>query len=94
MPDKTFFSQVNLFNALSHYKRLQIVNLLHKDELSVSEIHRKLGYSQSNISQHLMTLRKGGVVKTKREGKRVFYKLSTKRLIKLCDLINQIIKTE
>lgn len=95
MKSKNRYSlQANLFKTLSHYKRVQIIQLLRKSELSVSEIHKKLGYSQSNISQHLMLLRGNNIVEARKDGKRVFYKIRTKKLIKLCDLINKILDSD
>ncbi|MBN1354157.1 MAG: winged helix-turn-helix transcriptional regulator [Candidatus Omnitrophica bacterium] len=53
--------------------RLRIINLLSKQELNVTELHKILGSSQSNISKHLARLRLTGVVGDFRKGFNVYY---------------------
>ena len=61
--------------ALSDPTRLRIVSLLEKDELSVNELQEITRMGQSRISTHLGLLQDSGVVQSRREGKRTFYKL-------------------
>jgi ubiquinone/menaquinone biosynthesis C-methylase UbiE/DNA-binding transcriptional ArsR family regulator len=61
--------------ALSDATRLRIIALLEKDELSVNELQEITGLGQSRISTHLGLLQESGMVKSRREGKRVFYQL-------------------
>jgi ArsR family transcriptional regulator len=62
--------------ALSDPTRLRIVALLETDELSVNELQEITRMGQSRISTHLGLLQDSGLVKSRREGKRTFYKLS------------------
>ncbi len=62
--------------ALSDPTRLRIVALLEKDELSVNELQDIARMGQSRISTHLGLLQDSGLVQSRREGKRTFYKLS------------------
>jgi DNA-binding transcriptional ArsR family regulator len=64
-----------LFNVLSHPHRIQIVEELRKDELDVKALEEELGISHSRVSQHLSLLRNHDVVKSRREGRHVFYSL-------------------
>jgi ubiquinone/menaquinone biosynthesis C-methylase UbiE len=61
--------------ALSDPTRLRIVALLEKDELSVNELQEITRMGQSRISTHLGLLQDSGLVQSRREGKRTFYKL-------------------
>jgi ArsR family transcriptional regulator len=61
--------------ALSDATRLRIVALLEKDELSVNELQEVTRMGQSRISTHLGLLQDSGLVQSRREGKRTFYKL-------------------
>src|SRR5690348_1613770 len=61
--------------ALSDPTRLRIVALLQKDELSVNELQEITRMGQSRISTHLGLLQDAGLVQSRREGKRTFYKL-------------------
>jgi len=62
--------------ALSDATRLRIVALLERDELSVNELQEVTRMGQSRISTHLGLLAECGLVKSRREGKRTFYKLN------------------
>ena len=62
--------------ALSDPTRLRIVALLERDELSVNELQEITRMGQSRISTHLGLLQESGLVHSRREGKRTFYKLN------------------
>ncbi len=62
--------------ALSDPTRLRIVALLEKDELSVNELQEITRMGQSRISTHLGLLQDSGLVQSRREGKRTFYRLN------------------
>ena len=63
--------------ALSDATRLRIVALLERDELSVNELQEITRLGQSRISTHLGLLQDSGLVQSRREGKRTFYKLNS-----------------
>ncbi len=69
-------STLKFLRALSDPTRLRIVALLDKDELSVHELQEITRMGQSRISTHLGLLQDSGLVESRREGKRTFYKLS------------------
>lgn len=62
--------------ALSDPTRLRIVALLEKDELSVNELQEITRMGQSRISTHLGLLQDSGLVQSRRDGKRSFYRLN------------------
>jgi len=64
--------------ALSDATRLRIVALLERDELSVNELQEITRMGQSRISTHLGLLADCDLVKSRRDGKRTFYKLNPK----------------
>src|SRR4051812_24735247 len=69
-------STLKSLRALSDPTRLRIVALLEKDELSVNELQEITRMGQSRISTHLGLLQDSGLVQSRREGKRTFYKLN------------------
>ena len=69
-------STLKSLRALSDPTRLRIVALLEKDELSVNELQEITRMGQSRISTHLGLLQDSGLVRSRREGKRTFYKLN------------------
>jgi ubiquinone/menaquinone biosynthesis C-methylase UbiE/DNA-binding transcriptional ArsR family regulator len=62
--------------ALSDATRLRIIALLEKDELSVQELQEISRLGQSRISTHLGLLQESGLLQSRREGKRAFYRLN------------------
>jgi ArsR family transcriptional regulator len=69
-------STLKAFRALGDATRLRILALLEKDELSVAELQEITRMGQSRISTHLGLLQDSGLVQSRREGKRTFYKLN------------------
>src|SRR5436190_19119803 len=69
-------STLTSLRALSDTPRLRIVALLEKDELSVNELQEVTRMGQSRISTHLGLLLDSGLVQSRREGKRTFYRLN------------------
>ena len=63
--------------ALSDPTRLRIVALLERSELSVNELQDITRMGQSRISTHLGLLQDAGLLESRREGKRAFYKINT-----------------
>jgi ubiquinone/menaquinone biosynthesis C-methylase UbiE/DNA-binding transcriptional ArsR family regulator len=62
--------------ALSDPTRLRIVALLERDELAVAELQEITRLGQSRISTHLGLLQDAGLVQSRRDGKRTFYRLN------------------
>jgi ArsR family transcriptional regulator len=70
----------DLFKALAHPTRLQILDLLRGGEVCVCHIEAALDKRQAYISQQLMTLREAGLVDTRRDGLQIYYRLADDRL--------------
>ncbi len=64
------------FKALGDGSRLRILNLLLEGELCVCDIQRVLGMRQPHASRHLAYLKNSGLVRDRREGYRVYYRLA------------------
>lgn len=67
------FAQI--YKALAHPKRLEILSVLLNKDLSVNDLSQQLKKRQSNVSQHMQILRKNNLVVSKRVGKRQIYEL-------------------
>jgi DNA-binding transcriptional ArsR family regulator len=66
-----------LLTAMSNPKRLLILCNLVSEERSVGELAKIVGLEQSPLSQHLSKLRALGLVKARRDGQTVFYRLAS-----------------
>lgn len=76
--------------GLADPKRLLIINELRDGERSVTEICESLGLPQANVSQHLATLREKGLVRNRKDGQRVFYSLTSEKIIQAMDLLREV----
>ncbi|MBU0689245.1 MAG: metalloregulator ArsR/SmtB family transcription factor [Gammaproteobacteria bacterium] len=76
--------------AIAHPLRLKVLCVLSDGELSVQEIVDSVGTSQSNISQHLAILRDKGVLATRKEANRVFYRIGDPRTVKLVGMMRDV----
>src|SRR4030095_15055052 len=68
--------------AMAHPLRLKILCLVGNQELSVLEIVDAVGTTQSNISQHLAVLRGNGILKSRKDANKVFYRIEDPRVLK------------
>lgn len=76
--------------AIAHPLRLKVLCVLSEGELSVQEIVDSVGTSQSNISQHLAILRDKGVLTTRKDANRVFYRIGDPRTVKLVGMMRDV----
>ncbi|MCK5903276.1 MAG: winged helix-turn-helix transcriptional regulator [Cocleimonas sp.] len=76
--------------AISHPLRLKILCVLGEREVSVQDIVECVGTSQSNISQHLAILRDKGVLASRKDANRVFYRVGDSRTLKLISMMQDI----
>lgn len=79
--------------AIAHPLRLKVLCVLAGNELSVQEIVDYVGTSQSNISQHLAILRDKGVLATRKDANRVFYRIGDPRTLKLVSMMRDVFCT-
>lgn len=71
------------FHALSDSIRIEVLDLLKTQELCVCELLEVLNISQSKLSFHLKTLKEAGLVRTRQEGRWIYYSLNLSQLVLL-----------
>lgn len=64
--------------------------MLQDREVSVQEIVEQVGTSQSNISQHLAVMREKGVLRTRKDANRVYYRLGDLRTLEVLKLMREV----
>ncbi|MGQ0577018.1 MAG: ArsR/SmtB family transcription factor [Pseudonocardia sp.] len=74
--DALFAAFADVAAALGSGRRAEIVDVLAQGERSVDDVAAQIGQSVANTSHHLRTLARAGLVRTRRDGTRVFYALS------------------
>lgn len=79
-----------LFKILSVDKRIEIIELLKKEPMSVNAIAETLGVTQSAISQHLRILKSAGLVTDERQGYWIYYSLNREVLERCRQRLNRV----
>lgn len=74
---------LSCFHALSDPLRLQVIELLREQELCVCELCENLGVSQSKLSFHLKILKEAFLVRTRQEGRWIYYTLNLSQFVVL-----------
>ncbi|WP_028453401.1 ArsR/SmtB family transcription factor [Chitinilyticum aquatile] len=76
--------------AMSHPLRLKIVCVLGDREVSVQDIVEQVGTTQSNISQHLALMREKGVLRTRKDANRVYYRVGDLRTLEVIAMLRDV----
>jgi DNA-binding transcriptional ArsR family regulator len=82
--DAVFESAAELFALLSTPIRLKIISAVCNGEKNVSQLLDEIETTQPNMSQHLATLYRSGVLTKRRDGTQIYYKLQSERVATLC----------
>jgi ArsR family transcriptional regulator len=80
----------SLLRLLGNEKRLMVLCQLADGELSVSELQRRIGLSQSALSQHLALLREEGVVSTRRESQTIHYRIADNNVLRIIETLAEL----
>ncbi len=86
--------EAELFIALGHPVRLEILNVLKSGEVCVCHIQAVLNQRQAYISQHINVLRNAGLVSARKEGQRVYYQIRDPGIYKVLDHFTDLLKYE
>ena len=80
-----------LCKTFSDPTRLMIINELREGEKLVGSLVQSLQIPQAIVSRHLAILREHGVAMARREGTRVYYRLTDPQICEACDLVHEIL---
>src|SRR6056297_3156850 len=76
--------------AIAHPLRLKILCTLGDQEVSVQDIVDTVGTSQSNISQHLAILRDKGILASRKDANKVYYRVGDTRTLRLIGMMREV----
>jgi ArsR family transcriptional regulator len=91
--------QSEILSAICHPNKIRILKALEKESLCNCELMPLLGLEQSNLSRHLKSMERSGILISWKDGLRVNYKIKDERIYDLLDLtekiaVNNILKNE
>lgn len=81
--------QAAICRMFGNPRRLLILWILAKEEMSVHAIAARVGSSLQNVSQHLNMLKKSGIVTTRRDGQTIYYQIADQVYLKHCPALLQ-----
>ena len=82
--DQVFEQAAELFSLMSAPIRLRIISELCRCELNVSQLLERVAATQPNMSQHLATLYRAGVLARRRDGAQIYYRIGNERAAAVC----------
>jgi ArsR family transcriptional regulator len=90
--DMTIYElQAEISKTLAHPVRVAIIHYLKDGEKTVNEIAEYVGISQSNVSQHLAFMRQRQIVKTRKTGTNIYYRVYSPKISQACDMIREVL---
>jgi rhodanese-related sulfurtransferase len=88
--DALFDAFSSVAQALGNGRRAEIVDVLAQGERSVDEVAGEIGQSLANTSHHLRVLARSGLVRSRRDGARVVYRLAGERVAELWGAVRDV----
>ncbi|MFH1453942.1 MAG: metalloregulator ArsR/SmtB family transcription factor [Armatimonadota bacterium] len=94
MKDTSYNKRAKILKAIAHPARLKIIDILKKGEMCVCNIQEKIGYKMPTISRHLSVMENAGLIKGRRKGNWIYYRLLTPCVVETFLCIDKVIKTD
>ena len=85
--DRVYQLAAELFAVMSTPLRLKIISALCHGEKNVSRLLTEIDTTQPNMSQHLGTLVRAGILARRREGPQIFYRVQSEKAVALCHAV-------
>ena len=82
--DQVFATAAELFRLLATPIRLKIISALCGQEKNVTQLLAEIDTTQPNMSQHLATLYRAGVLARRRDATQIYYRIGSERAAMLC----------
>ncbi len=82
--------QSDVLSAICHPNRIKIIKTLKKQALCNCEMMPLLGLEQSNLSRHLKSMEKSGILVSWKDGLMVRYNIADERILQILDLAEKI----
>ncbi len=91
MNRQIFQLHADVCKALANAKRLEILHILRNNEMSVGDIVKHMGIPIANVSQHLSMMQKTGILNTRRDGLKIYYRISNPKVTKVCNMMREVL---
>lgn len=88
--DALYDGFAEMAKALANGRRAELIDVLAQGERHVEELADEIGQSIANTSFHLRTLATAGLVTTRRDGTRIYYRLASERVVELWTALRDV----
>jgi DNA-binding transcriptional ArsR family regulator len=85
LPDDLVELIARRFRAIGEPMRIRLLDRLRDGEATVGELSEAIGASQQNVSKHLAVLGDAGILGRRKEGNRVYYRITDEGVLRLCE---------
>jgi len=83
--------KAEVLKALAHPNRIRILEALKSEETCNCELGPKLGLEQSNLSRHIAILVRAGLILSRKEGVKTFYRVIDEKVYLILDLAKAVV---
>ncbi len=90
LPRRAYERNAEIYKILANPKRLEILNLLREQEMSVEDLVKTLGIAKANLSQHLALLRHANLVTVRPDGVTRHYNIIDPRIVEPCRILHAL----
>ena len=90
LPKEAYQKNALIYKILANSKRLEILNVLKKNETSVENLLKITALPKANLSQHLALMRHNGLVVPRRDGLNVYYRIVDPRIVEPCKILLEL----
>ena len=90
LPKEAFEKNALIYKILANPKRLEILNLLKREETSVEDLLKITKLPKANLSQHLALMRHNGLVIPRRAGLNIYYSIIDPRIVEPCKILHEL----
>ena len=88
---QVYKAHAQICQVLSNPIRLEVIDLLRSGEKAVGTLAEEMGVTKANLSQQLAVMRGKGILETRREGQRIYYRLAFPKMLKAYDLLREVL---
>ena len=85
-----YLQQAEFCKFMANAKRIEIISILKDGEMCVEDIAEIMYINIPNVSQHLAVMKKKGIVASRREGVKIFYRLSSRKIFQACIVMEEL----
>ena len=90
MEKEIYEMHASICQIMANAKRLEIISLLGNTELTVSDLADKMEIRMANLSQHLSIMKARGILKSRREGVSIYYRIANPKEVQACKLMRDV----